>query len=129
MYNLYLDDIREPQDAFYYTGDYKYLELDWIVVRSYDKFVEYIDAYGLPELVSFDHDLADEHYNYLKTQDDVNYSSYNEKTGYECVKWLCDYCMDNNKTLPECLYHTKNLIGEINMRTYVGNFKKFTVKK
>jgi hypothetical protein len=125
MYNLYLDDMREAKDAFFYTENPVYLNYDWIVVRTYDEFVEYIKLNGLPELVSFDHDLADEHYNYLNTQFDANYNNYVEKTGYECVKWLCDYCLDNNKIFPKSLYHTQNLIGRINMEKYVKNFRKY----
>ena len=55
----------------------------------------------------------------------VKYDSYTEKTGYECVKWMCNYCIDNNKKLPECLYHTQNNIGYENMSKYIENFKKY----
>lgn len=125
MYKLFLDDIREPIDAYEYTQRSIYKELGWIVVRSYDEFIDYILNNGLPKLISFDHDLADEHYNYLAMWRKVDYNDYKEKTGYECVKWLCDYCIDTNKKLPECIFHTQNTIGYVNMSKYIENFKRF----
>lgn len=131
MYNLFLDDERVPysphgshEDAWYYTQNLNYIDLKWKIVRSYEEFVAYIEKNGIPQLISFDHDLADEHYQYLLTQNDVDYTKYKEKTGMECVKWLCDYCIDNNKKFPEHLIHTQNIIGSINMRKYIENFKK-----
>ena len=103
------------------------MNLDWVIVRSYDTFVKYIEKNGVPELISFDHDLADEHYNSLREPNDVDYNEYTEKTGYECVKWLCGYCIDN-KEIPECLFHTQNIIGQINMSKYIENFKKHNGK-
>ena len=132
MYNLFLDDERVPysphggiEDAFNYTHNLDYVNLDWVIVRSYDQFVKHIELNGLPQTISFDHDLADQHYQYLLKQNDVDYTKYNEKTGMECVKWLCDYCIDNNKKLPKYLIHTQNQIGSENMLQYIRNFKKF----
>jgi len=132
MYNLFLDDERVPyaphgdiEDAYNYTRNMDYVNLDWIVVRSYDEFVKYIKTHGVPQLISLDHDLADEHYQYLLTQDDVDYSKYIEKTGMECVKWLCNYCIDNKVKFPEYWIHTQNIIGGKNMFEYIRNFKRF----
>ena len=49
MKKIYLDDVRTPVDN------------DWIVVRSYDEFVEKVNEIGLEniELISLDHDLGD----------------------------------------------------------------------
>ena len=46
---IYLDDVRTPVDK------------DWIIVRSYDEFVQKISSIGLEniELISLDHDLGD----------------------------------------------------------------------
>ena len=50
LYRIYLDDVRTPVDAD-----------KWIVVRSYDEFVQKINEIGLKniELISLDHDLGD----------------------------------------------------------------------
>ena len=70
---LYLDDIRVPDG-------------DWVIVRSYNEFISHIKQYGLPEFISFDHDLADEHYA------GENYKNFKEKTGLDCARWLLVYC-------------------------------------
>lgn len=126
MYNLYLDDLRAPVDSFQTHKNPIYHQIKWVVVRNYDEFVTYITNAGLPELVSFDHDLCDEHYNEgAKTGfQQFDYNNVNEKTGMECVKWLCEYCLDNQKFLPEYLIHTMNPAGDVNMRSYLENYKK-----
>jgi hypothetical protein len=57
-YSLFLDDEREVKDV-------KWLDLPpyhWVVVKSFNQFVSTIKERGIPSSVSFDHDLADEHY-------------------------------------------------------------------
>ena len=63
-YNLYLDDIREPKQSYKKTGDTRYIDLKWRVVKCYSEFVETIALNGIPNIVSFDHDLGEEHINY-----------------------------------------------------------------
>ena len=55
---LYLDDIRIPKTE------------GWVIVRTYDEFVNWITKNGLPEEVSFDHDLAEinHHINFLENE-------------------------------------------------------------
>ena len=127
---LYLDDIRIPENSYDYTGDKIYLTPDWFIVKSYDEFVEFINKNGLPEIISFDHDLAHEHYNQdmYKSVDEYNkhYKSFTEKTGYDCVKWLVQYCIDNNLKFPEWYLHTMNPVGKINMESYIKSYLKFS---
>ncbi len=59
---LFLDDIREPRDAFYYTKELMFNLKSWDVVRNYNEFVDWVELNGLPDFISFDHDLADSHY-------------------------------------------------------------------
>ena len=56
-YNLFLDDFREPEDAFNHTNNQLYL-IGWVIVRNYDEFVKTIEERGIPEILSFDHDLG-----------------------------------------------------------------------
>lgn len=58
-YNIFLDDERFPSNSD--LRDYK-------IVRNYKDFCELISTLGLPDFVSFDHDLDE------------------EKTGYDCAK-------------------------------------------
>jgi len=48
-YSLYLDDERDPKT-----------DRDWVVVRSYDEFVQTVEERGCPSYVSFDHDLGED---------------------------------------------------------------------
>ena len=50
-YNLFLDDLRLAQTV--YPGE------DWVEVRSFDAFVDYITRHGQPAAVSFDNDLGE----------------------------------------------------------------------
>ena len=62
-YNLFLDDVRNPKDCCQYMPDAKfYFNSEFVIVRNYDEFVNFIRKNGLPNIISFDHDLADEHY-------------------------------------------------------------------
>jgi len=124
MYNLFLDDIRNPKDVYYYIKDNRYLNLDWVVVRSYDEFVSYITENGMPSLTSFDHDLADEHYgSHLKKE--IYYSDFKEKTGFSCAQWLVNYCLDNGYKLPRYLIHSMNTPGRINIDSYFKTFLRY----
>jgi hypothetical protein len=122
-YNLFLDDFRMPEDAFEITHIPVYITIDdWITVRNYDEFIKTIQEKGIPDIVSFDHDLADVHYN---NQVNVPYDEYTEKTGYHCAKWLIDYCIDNNKELPATiLIHSMNPAGSLNIKSLFESYLK-----
>jgi hypothetical protein len=123
-YNLFLDDMRIPQEVFEYTQDHRYSERSWISVRNYEEFVQVVsEKYmegQLPQLISFDHDLADQHYREIGNSD---YDSYLEKTGYHCAKWFTDFCIDTDSPLPECLVHSMNPVGKKNIESLLKSFK------
>jgi hypothetical protein len=118
MKYLFLDDIRHPYDAFNYTKQSMFLHKKWDIVRSYDEFVNYIVVNGLPDFISFDHDLVDEHYIHN------NIDEYKEKTGMECARYLIDYCIENEKLCPEYYVHSMNTIGKENIISLLQQFKK-----
>ncbi len=127
-YNLFLDDFRYPEDAFQHTHNVQYLLEDWVTVRSYDEFVKYIQENGLPEMISFDHDLADEHYNYQEHPEDC-YAFMTEKTGYHCAKWLINHCVDNKKELPATIFiHSMNPAGSLNIKSLFDTYYKYHEK-
>lgn len=111
MYNLFLDDIRRPEDVTWVALP----KCTWVVARNYTEFVGVVTENGIPNFITFDHDLADAHY--------VNMPSA-EKTGYDCAKWLVDYCMDNGKKIPEFAVHSMNPVGAENIRQYLLNAQK-----
>ena len=121
-YFLFLDDYRIPEDAFDYTKNELYINKKWLVVRSYDDFVKFIQENGVPHTVSFDHDLADAHY----TQEEIiPYDSYEEKTGFDCATWLINYCMDNKLQLPTgILIHSMNPVGSKNIKSVFSTYNK-----
>ena len=106
---LYLDDVRTPNSE------------GWEIVRSYDEFVLWIQNNGLPEEVSFDHDLADVNYDSLTFSESFKY---HEKTGYDCAKWLCEYCWTNGLPIPSWNVHSANPVGRDNIIQLIENFQK-----
>ena len=112
MKRLFLDDLRNPKDCLTYIENPVYNE-NWEIVRTFNEFKEWILNNGLPDLVSFDHDLAD--YDSLG----------NEFTGKDCANFLVDYCLDNNCILPNFLIHSANPSGVINIGSLLSNFKKY----
>jgi hypothetical protein len=112
-WTLFLDDIRFPADVRYNYGPYKNV----VICRSMDDAVWCVEKYGLPTMISFDHDLADEHYG----------KDTGEKTGYTFAKWFCDHVMDNKLRLPVGFgyhVHSMNPVGAENIRKYMENFLK-----
>ena len=122
-YNLFLDDFRNPSDAFNYTRDKEFNLLEWEIVRTHDEFVDYINMHGEPAIVSFDHDLADVHYEHQTGE--FPYNTTLEKTGYHSAKFLIDYCIDNKLKFPKYKVHSMNNVGRENITKLVENFIKF----
>lgn len=115
-YNLFLDDERQPNECTW-MNDSRYTNLKWVVVRSHDEFVRTLsDRFKqneVPELVSFDHDLAD-----------VG-GKVDEKTGNDSAKFLVQWCIDNSINLPECLVHSKNPIGRERIKQTIKDYTRF----
>ena len=92
MTRLFLDDLRPIPNGY-------------IGIRSYTEFVAYITDKGLPDFISFDHDLG------------------LEESGYDCAKWLVNYCLDYDLRLPQFNVHSQNPVGKINILSLLNNFK------
>ena len=106
--NLYLDDIRNPHQS-----GYKYDE--WIVCRNDKTFKDMFTSFNsIITHISLDHDI------------DSYDENENEITGYDIVKWLCDYISDNDLDISNLTlsFHTANIVGEKNMECYWNNFKE-----
>jgi|SRR5882672_6092505 len=123
-YNLFLDDIRQPEQAAHYMPTSMcaiYLIEKWVVVRNYGQFVRCIRKKGMPDMISFDHDLAKTHYDPRTWKQGFVYE---EKTGLDCAKWLIDHCIDKKLTMPLTHVHSQNPVGRKNIETIIQNFKK-----
>ena len=106
---LYLDDIRNPIQSGYNNNN-------WVVCRNDKTFKNMFTSFErIITHISFDHDI--DSYN-----DDGT-----EVTGYDCVKWLCDYILDNNLDISNLTlkFHTANPVGKENMASYWNNFYKY----
>ncbi len=122
-YRLLLEDQedRSLKMIAKYMSNTIYLWGNWEIVKNYDQFVDYIEKNGLPDLISFDHDLSDKHYGQLKN---INYDEIGEKTGYHAAKWLTEYCQKNNLKFPNYLVHSWNREGAKNIISWIENYKK-----
>ncbi len=127
---LFLDDLRDPSMCVEYmkkriNNSDIYLK-DWIVVRSYGQFINYIVKNGLPTIISFDNDLGDDIAN--SHLDKVEWFDENKNKileGIDCANWLVNYCLDNNLKLPKCLVHSANPSGYENIKSLLSNFEKY----
>ena len=99
----------------------KHVNYDWS--KKYKSGTIKIDEANIKDwnntYFSFDHDIQD-------FNDDGS-----ENTGYDCLKWLCDYIMDNDISCKNLniFVHTKNPVGGNNIRHYHKNFMDFINKK
>ncbi|MFK7755298.1 MAG: cyclic-phosphate processing receiver domain-containing protein [Flavobacteriales bacterium] len=110
---LWLDDLRNPFIDLEGTTPKKEGIIEWVL--NYEQFVQWIEKFGLPSVISFDHDLADI---------DGDSANHSEKTGFDCAKWLSEYCQDNGKILPTFYVHSANPVGAENIINFLNNHKK-----
>ncbi len=119
---VYLDDVRTPTQG---VGDDNQ---PWVVVRSYDEFVEKVNEIGLENIqsISLDHDLGDtavsEWKNNVYHNYKLDYDNITEKTGYDCAKWLVEQWMDD-KPVVTVMTHSANAIGSANIMGYINNYR------
>lgn len=91
---LYLDDLRPTPEGF-------------DRVYSYEEFVDYLEREGLPDFISFDHDLGE------------------DLSGYDCAKYLVEYCLTHKLPLPNYQVHSQNPVGKENIERLLENFRSF----
>ena len=123
-YNLFLDDVRSPacvtwpileidESKYNLTRQAMLPSLNWVVVRDYYEFTKMIEERGLPEVIAFDHDLADLQHQIAKEDGEV-YEG--EMTGNDCAQWLVNLCFDTKQKIPNKIYvHSMNPVGGANI--------------
>lgn len=127
-YNLFLDDdkVRNPKVVSGWMPDSiktLYIDKEWKRVWNYQEFTDIIKLLGIPQIVSFDHDLAIEHYApEEKWNLPIEYETYTEKTGYDCMKFMVEYIIEKKCIPPRILIHSLNPVGAENIKNYYDNF-------
>lgn len=101
---LWLDDLRNPID--YVTGDY---DISW--VKNYEEFCKFIVENGLPDIICFDHDLSE------------------EKSGYDCAKFVVNYCQEHNLDIPTYDIQSSNNVGKENIRSLMNNWHRVFLER
>lgn len=114
---VFLDDLRTTNMSHTLgKGLGLAYENDWVIVRDYFEFVDLVNnSFDEIDLVSFDHDLA-------------CFRDGEEFTGKTAVDYLINYCLDNNKKLPNWYAHTDNTSGRQNIIGSVLNYLKVIEK-
>ena len=123
---LFLDDVREVKDAYLYD-DGKTLEDasgiargHWEIVRSYDEFVQWVQKNGVPDVVSFDVDLCEDHMKYYMQKARIdNYWDhvfFKVKCGVHCAEYLLDFCENTPTPFPKWFIHSANHFGRDELR-------------
>lgn len=99
---LFIDDVRDPLRVY---GE------SMIVTRSYGESVEWMKIHGVPEFISFDHDLGE------------------DGSGYDVARWMVDMDMDSNYSFipPDFTYkiHSANTVGRGNIRGLLDGYLEF----
>lgn len=107
IWNLFLDDIREPS----YVNDGR----TYILARTCDEAMKLCLEHGVPAHISFDHDLGE----FVNGQ---------ELTGYTLAKWLVEQDLDGRIKLPEFFtwyVHSSNPIGKKNIDMILSSYLIF----
>lgn len=97
---LYLDDERTPKDG-----------RPWIIARTAQQAKDLVLKNGMPDFISFDHDLGIE--------------GSKEESGYDFAKWLTEMDMDGKIQIPdnfEWYVHSANPEGAKNIRGIMNSY-------
>lgn len=123
---LFLDDIRMPKDAWIYSERVKMLDktntasCEWSIVRNYEDFCEFIDKFGIPSMVSFDHDLCEEHvkyyFDFVSKNGYIDYSNLSTKTGKHCAEYFVDKWKNAGKPNVQVYVHSANRWGQVEIK-------------
>lgn len=99
-WKLFLDDERQPVPPFWYQGDCK-------IARNSDEAEALVEQFGMPEFISFDHDLKA------------------IKTGHYFARWLIEKEMNGELRFPDNFtyaVHSMNPVGAENIRRLMDNY-------
>jgi hypothetical protein len=94
MYRMFIDDIRSPPPG------------DWVVVRSSGEALSHIQNHGMPEFISFDHDLG------------------GDDTTMVFLRKLVDIVWNGDDVPPDYTVHSANPVGRLNIISFMDSWKR-----
>lgn len=114
---LWVDDQREPykylntksktntflRNKQFYDSLGDKFNLNFVWVKNLYQFIEYIEKNGVPDFISFDHDL-----NNRGGGEGLSDEEKIKNNGLNCAKWLIEYCKNNRIHLPKFYVHSAN---------------------
>ena len=98
-YVLFLDDERLP------------VEEDSVVVRSFEEACDYVNLFGTPTHVDFDHDLGGFY------------------TGMDFARWLVERALNGEGFVDTYAVHSQNPIGKANIEGFINNYLNYHIKE
>ncbi|MBS49817.1 MAG: hypothetical protein CMN60_20740 [Sphingobium sp.] len=113
---IFLDDERNVADVVWVS---LWQDVEWTVVRTYDDFVDAVlDVVQSEEecVYSFDHDIQD-----FKEGRGRRV----ERTGHDCLKFMCEEYIAAELPLPPIMIHTRNPIGAENMQASYEHYRNY----
>jgi hypothetical protein len=115
-----------PDAAFIYAERIKLLDkthtrsCEWEIVRNYNDFCEFIDKFGIPEIVSFDHDLDTSHmehyFNVTLKTGVIEYENLKIPTGKHCAEYFVDKWKEAGKPKVYVHVHSANRWGQTEIK-------------
>lgn len=109
-YSLFIDDERWPSDVIW--ADWYGTKTQWVIARNWSEVETLIESLGMPNFISFDHDLGPA---------DVSID------GYQIAQNLVEWSMDGKIEFPigfEFYVHSMNSIGKKNIEHLLNNYLK-----
>ena len=114
---LWLDDQRDPykylktkstsatfaRNKQFYDNLLKQYNANFVWVKNLYQFIDYIEKNGVPQFVSFDHDL-----NNRGGGEGLSDEQKLNNNGVNCAKWLVNYCKQMGQPLPKFYVHSAN---------------------
>lgn len=94
MYKMFIDDIRQPPPG------------EWVVARSSNEALAYIQTNGMPAFISFDHDLGE------------------DDTTMVFLRKLVDFVWNGDDFPPAYEVHSANPVGAKNIIAFMESWKR-----
>lgn len=133
---LWVDDMRNPYKYFnkkstskyflrnksFYTDLMKQYKINFVWVKNLYQFIEYIEKNGVPEFISFDHDL-----NNRGGGEGLSDEQKLNNNGANCAMWLVKYCQKTHSKMPKFFIHSANDRGSEEINRILNNNMKHKV--